>query len=121
MNITIEKVVGGNWKCNAYTAPDPDDPSEPTVCYNWELTCNDGTRVDCVLLCIDDRDGWTYQVIYKIYHTVNRLRSFPVTRSLGHSVTWSLGHLVTWSLFSTLSRTKGRTTLGLTGLLCRQI
>ena len=76
MNVTIEKVVGGNWKCNAYTAPDPDDPSEPTVCYNWELTCNDGTRVDCVLLCIDDRDGWTYQVIYKIYHTVNRLRNY---------------------------------------------
>ena len=46
----------------------------------------------------------------KIYHTVNRLRSFlslghsvtwslghSVTRSLGHSVTWSLGHPVTWS------------------------
>ena len=94
MNITIEKVVGGNWKCNAYTAPHPDDPSEPTVCYNWELTCNDGTRVDCVLVCLDDRDGWTYQVIYKIYHTVNRLRSFPVTRSLGHLVTRSLGYLV---------------------------
>ena len=115
MNITIEKVVGGNWKCNAYTAPDPDDPSEPTVCYNWELTCNDGTRVDCVLLCIDDRDGWTYQVIY--------VRSIvcEASQSLGHSVTRSLGHLVTWSLFSTLSRTKGRTTLGLTGLLRRQI
>ena len=67
MNITIEKVVGGNWKCNAYTAPDPDDPSEPTVCYNWELTCDDGTRVDCVLLCRDDGGGWQYQVILIIY------------------------------------------------------
>ena len=39
----------------------------------------------------------------KIYHTVNRLRSFlspshSVTRSLGHSVTRSLGHLITRSL-----------------------
>ena len=40
---------------------------------------------------------------FKIYHTVNRLRSFLslghwVTRSLGHLVTRSLGHSVTRSL-----------------------
>ena len=73
---------------------------------------------------------WSFQVEYKIYHTVNRLRSFLspsylvtrslghlVIRSLGHSVTWSLGHSVTWSLshsviwllFSTWPLTDGLT------------
>merc|ERR1711978_808018 len=62
-------------------------------------------------------------IVYRfkyMYHTVNRLRSFlvtwslghlvtwslglSVTRSLGHSVTWSLGHLVTWSLSHLVTR-----------------
>ena len=39
--------------------------------------------------------------LWKIYHTVNRLRSFL---SLGHSVTWSLGHSVTRSLDHSVTR-----------------
>ena len=52
----------------------------------------------------------TFDLKNKIYHTVNRLRSFlsschpviqslgySVTRSFSHSVTWSFSHLVTWS------------------------
>ena len=35
------------------------------------------------------------EINWKIYHPVNRLRSFL---SSCHPVIWSLGHLVTWSL-----------------------
>ena len=46
---------------------------------------------------------------HKIYHTVNRLRSFlsschPVIWSFDHSVTRSLGHLVTQSLGHSVTR-----------------
>ena len=48
------------------------------------------------------------EMLFKIYHTVNRLRSslslgHSVTRSLSHSVTRSLNHLVTQSLSHTQS------------------
>ena len=48
-------------------------------------------------------NGFSRCCIQKIYHPVNRLRSFQsschwVTGSLGHSVTHSLGHSVTRSL-----------------------
>ena len=68
--------------------------------------------MDPVVLCPGDKEtifrmgGSDSKVpgtvsIGKIYHTVNRLRSFL---SLGHLVTWSLGHLVTRSLGHSVTR-----------------
>ena len=69
----------------------------------------------------------------KIYHTVNRLRSFlsfshsvnwsfshlvtlsfshSVIQSLGHLVTWSLGHSISWSLGNLVTRSLITQSLG---------
>ena len=78
-----------------------------------------------------------HSVTRSLGHSVTRSLGHSVTRSLSHLVTWSLGHLITWSLDHSVTWSLGhsvtifnittnwltdwRTTLGLPGLLRRQI
>ena len=65
-NITVENVENGSWKCfQSHHESFFESTDEAKVCIGQELHCNNGARVNCALICIDNstHQGWYYQVI----------------------------------------------------------
>ena len=65
-NITVENVENGSWKCfQSHSESFFESTDEAKVCIGQELHCNNGARVNCALICIDNstHQGWYYQVI----------------------------------------------------------
>ena len=85
-SIDIEDVEEGSWECLFRVEADPDDPFNTTrICVTWDLSCKDGRRMDCKLVCIDEIEGskgWFYQVkcidilIFDIFKKYIILQSF---------------------------------------------
>ena len=71
-SIDIEDVEEGSWECLFRVEADPDDPFNTTrICVTWDLSCKDGRRMDCKLVCIDEIEGskgWFYQVKCKSHY-----------------------------------------------------
>ena len=67
-NITVEEVENGFWKCHTAVWENKNDLSnEAKNCVGMDLNCNDGSPVDCALICRENPKNasatWYYQVI----------------------------------------------------------